>query len=119
MRAARASIVGMNGGNHSRRSFDRFRFRRRHGLVVATDLPSADGERVADAITTLLAERSRTTQRSMASVVVDAYLSLDARGRARFLRLLAARFGTDRGRVDSAMDAVRDAPAGAPRIAAE
>ncbi|MBW8825801.1 MAG: malonyl-CoA decarboxylase family protein [Acidobacteria bacterium] len=104
-----------------RRSFDRFLRlrRRRQGLSVAPELPDVDVERLVGAIAGLLGERERTTQRAMASRVLHAYAGLDEMGRARFLGLLANRFGTDDAAVLDAVDAFHAAEPGAERMIAE
>ena len=104
-----------------RRRFDRLRrsLRRSKVLVDSPSLSDADAARVVDAVEALLTEPDTTTQRTAAERLVDAYLALDDRGRARFMEAVASHFGTDPNAVDSAAAALRAATTPDERIAAE
>ncbi|MTJ84149.1 MAG: malonyl-CoA decarboxylase [Telmatospirillum sp.] len=57
--------------------------------------------------------------RAHAAALGRSYMALTVDGRQRFLKMLADDFGTDPGRVDDAMDAVRSAKADGERSLAE
>ncbi len=91
--------------------------RRGKGLVVASDLPPADAERVVKAIDEVLGQRETNAQRAAAQRLVHVYAGLDDQGRRRFLETLASRFGTDPVALDRAVARMRNP--GPDRIDAE
>ncbi len=91
--------------------------RRGRELVVASDLPPADVERVVKAIDDVLGQRETNAQRAAAQRLVQAYAGLDDHGRRRFLETLASRFGTDPAELDRAVARMRNP--GSDRIGAE
>ena len=104
-----------------RSAFDRLRrtLGLHRGLDVDPDLPPGDAARVAKSIDELLAQRETNAQRADAQRLVGVYEGLDADGRARFLELLAERFGTDADAIDRAGAKLRSAGSPADRVAAE
>ena len=74
--------------------------RRGRELVVASDLPPADAERVVKAIDDVLGQRETNAQRAAVLRLVQAYAGLDDQGRRRFLETVASRFGTDPAELD-------------------
>jgi malonyl-CoA decarboxylase len=91
--------------------------RRGRELVVASDLPPADAERVVKAIDEVLGQRETNAQRAAAQRLVQAYAGLDDQGRRRFLETVASRFGTDPLELDRAVARMRNP--GSDRIGAE
>lgn len=74
------------------------------------DLPVEDLDRVRRQMRDCLEGRSgEVSARARAAALGRAYLALDARGRARFLRVLAEEFDVDDGEIDRAVDALREA----------
>ena len=72
---------------------------------VAPELPERDQQRVMDQIDKALKLVDLNSQRGEAASVATTYGLLDAEGRGRFLRALAARFGPSPRAVDSAVAA--------------
>jgi len=66
---------------------------------IAADLPDRHVASVVAAIEESLSRREPAARREAASRVVRAYASLNEEGTQRFFRLLANRFGTDRGAI--------------------
>lgn len=78
--------------------------------TLRPDLPDDDLERLRAQIDECLeASGGEVQARANAANLGRTYLSLNAEGRKRFFALLAADFGVDRTRLDTAMAAVRDA----------
>ncbi|MCP5374215.1 MAG: malonyl-CoA decarboxylase [Hyphomicrobiales bacterium] len=74
------------------------------------DLPEEDAERLRQQMTACLETKGgEVAARARAAALGSAYLALSAKGRRRFLRVLADNFDVDRAAVDAAMAAVRDA----------
>ncbi|MET0276090.1 MAG: malonyl-CoA decarboxylase family protein [Acidimicrobiia bacterium] len=94
-------------------------FRRRRGLTVAPNLPSADRDRIAKEVEQLLAQPETTAQRVAAARLVAAYRGLDADGHGHFLDLLASRFGTDPAAIDRAAASLQRASTPTARARAE
>ncbi|OUX97866.1 MAG: malonyl-CoA decarboxylase [Candidatus Endolissoclinum sp. TMED26] len=77
---------------------------------LRADLPDDDLARIRTQMTECLEARGgEISARSRAAELGRSYLSLDDDGRTRFLELMASEFGTDRGRIDSAVEALKNA----------
>ncbi len=88
--------------------------------VLAPALPENDLERLrAQMEACLSAKGGEVSARARAAALGRAYLSLSAEGRVRFLKLLAAGFGPDRGKVDAAVASLAAAEGDAARTRAE
>ncbi len=71
--------------------------------TLRPDLPDRDAERVRKQMRACLDARGgEVSARSRAAALGRAYLSLNAQGRARFLRILAVEFDTDRQAISAA-----------------
>ncbi|OIQ97194.1 malonyl-CoA decarboxylase (MCD) [mine drainage metagenome] len=87
---------------------------------IAPDLPPADAGLLRAQMQDCLRERGgEVSARARAAALGRSYLSLNAQGRQRFLRMLADEFGPAPEAVDAAMDKVRAAAGPAERLAAE
>lgn len=88
--------------------------------TLKPDLPDADLARLRDQLDACLERRGgQVSSRLRAVDLARAYLSLDATGRERFLRLLAREYDTDETRVRAAVASVTAARSDADRRAAE
>ena len=77
---------------------------------LRADLPDDDLARIRTQMTECLEARGgEISARSRAAELGRSYLSLDDDGRTRFLELMASEFGTDRARIDSAVEALKNA----------
>ena len=94
-------------------------FRRSRGLALAPGLPPADAQRLVKAIDALFSLHETTALRAGALELVNAYGTLDAEGRGRFLETVATSFGPDRAELDRAVAAVARAAPGPERADAE
>ena len=75
------------------------------------DLSEDDAERLKDRIQSCIdAVGGEVSARALAAEIGGTYLQLNETGRARFLRILATEFDTDREAVDAAVARLGDAP---------
>ena len=79
---------------------------------LRSDLPDDDLARIRTQMTECLEARGgEISARSRAAELGRSYLSLDDEGRTRFLALMAGEFGTDKARINEAVDALQNADA--------
>ena len=84
------------------------------------DLPDDDLERLKQQVDACLESRGgEVSARARAAALGRAYLSLNATGRERFIRLLAAEYAADRTRIDAAVIGVQNADNPESRRSAE
>ena len=86
------------------------RWTRPEGVAVRPDLPGEDRPTIVRTIEDCLAGRGgEVSARARAADLGRLYLGLSPRGRQHFLEILARQFGLDRGALDDAIDAYRNA----------
>ena len=87
---------------------------------ISADLPADDADYLRDRMRQCLSSQGgEVTARARAAQLGRAYLDLNAEGRLKFLRILAAEFGTDKAAVDKALAAVTNAAGPEARSRAE
>ncbi len=87
---------------------------------ISADLPPDDADFLRDRMRQCLSSQGgEVTARARAAQLGRAYLDLNQQGRLKFLRILAAEFGTDKAAVDKAVAAVTTAAGPEARSRAE
>src|SRR5579859_7245565 len=87
---------------------------------ISADLPADDADYLRDKMRQCLSSQGgEVTARARAAQLGRAYLDLNQQGRLKFLRILAAEFGTDKAAVDKAVAAVTTAAGPEARSRAE
>ena len=87
---------------------------------ISADLPADDADYLRDKMRQCLSSQGgEVTARARAAQLGRAYLDLNEEGRLKFLRILAAEFGTDKAAVDKAIAAVTAAAGPEARSRAE
>ena len=90
------------------------------GGALRPDLPDDDAAHLRERMLECLEGKGgEVSARARAADLGRAYLTLDATGRSRFLKILAHEFVTDRAAVDGAIAAVGEAADGEARASAE